>query len=262
MAGLASSLAGKTGTFQVPRQLFFVNYSHPAFEASLPVSPRFNYHLPGFGEKAGPGACRAGKPLWSNNRCLRLQWSLYTSRLQTHPGGGDSYFIIEEHTLCPRYWEQGPTLRPRPILERLFVSCQGKPSTLKLTLVLMCLRWRPEMQLKFSIQWLRIEVQSGLSSRAKHGGPVFSAVSGSIKDLATVPGSYNHLGPWNFMTFAPALVFLTVVNIYSFAIEFGGCICYFWSKWISRAKYLTFPGDGRQRWGWIACNVQWLFMLF
>ena len=38
-------------------------------------------------------------------------------------------------------------------------------------------------------------LQSGLSSRAKHGGTVFSAVSGSIKDLATVPGSYNHLGP-------------------------------------------------------------------
>ena len=40
-----------------------------------------------------------------------------------------------------------------------------------------------------------LALQSGLSSRAKHGGTVFSAVSGSIKDLATVPGSYNHLGP-------------------------------------------------------------------
>ena len=39
------------------------------------------------------------------------------------------------------------------------------------------------------------KVQSGLSSRAKHGGTVFSAISGSIKDLTTVPGSYNHLGP-------------------------------------------------------------------
>ena len=39
------------------------------------------------------------------------------------------------------------------------------------------------------------DVQSGLSSRAKHGGTVFSAISGSIKDLTTVPGSYNHLGP-------------------------------------------------------------------
>ena len=38
-------------------------------------------------------------------------------------------------------------------------------------------------------------LQSGLSSRAKHGGTVFSAISGSIKDLTTVPGSYNHLGP-------------------------------------------------------------------
>ena len=106
------------------------------------------------------------------------------------------------------------------------------------------------------------KIQSGLSSRAKHGGTVFSAVSGSIKDLTTVPGFCNHLGPPNLINFAPALVFLSVLNVYSFAIEFGGCICYFWSKWISRAKYLTFPGDGRRRWGWIACNMQWLFMLF
>ena len=106
------------------------------------------------------------------------------------------------------------------------------------------------------------QIQSGLSSRAKHGGTVFSADSGSIKDLTTVPGFCNHLGPPNLINFAPALVFLSVLNIYSFAIEFGGCICYFWSKWISRAKYLTFPGDGRWRWGWIACNMQWLFMLF
>ena len=63
-------------------------------------------------------------------------------------------------------------------------------------------------------------VQYGLSSRAKHGGPVFSAVSGSIKDLATVPGSCNHFGPPNLMTFAPAFVFLSVLNVYSFAIEF------------------------------------------
>ena len=88
-------------------------------------------------------------------------------------------------------------------------------------------------------------IQSGLSSRAKHGGTVFSAVSWSIKDLTTVQGFCNHLGPPNLINFAPALVFLSVLNIYSFAIEFGGCICYFWSKWISRAKYLTFPGDGR-----------------
>ena len=89
------------------------------------------------------------------------------------------------------------------------------------------------------------ELQSGLSSRAKHGGTVFSAVSGSIKDLTTVPGFCNHLGPPNLINFAPALVFLSVLNIYSFAIEFGGCICYFWSKWISWAKSLTFPGAVR-----------------
>ena len=105
-------------------------------------------------------------------------------------------------------------------------------------------------------------IQSGLSSRAKHGGTDFSAFSGSIKDLTTVPGFCNHLGPPNLINFAPALVFLSVLNIYSFAIEFGGCICYFWSKWISRAKFLTFPWDDRLRRGWIACNMQWLFMFF
>ena len=94
-----------------------------------------------------------------------------------------------------------------------------------------------------------LNLQSGLSSRAKHGGTVFSADSGSIKDLTTVPGFCNHLGPPNLITSAPVLVFLSVLNVYSFAIGFGGCICYFWSKWISRAKYLTFPGDGRRRWG-------------
>ena len=70
-------------------------------------------------------------------------------------------------------------------------------------------------------------IQSGICSCAKHGGTVFSAVSGSINNLTTVPGSCNHLGPPNLITFAPALVFLSVVNIYSFAIEFGGCICDF-----------------------------------
>ena len=74
------------------------------------------------------------------------------------------------------------------------------------------------------------KLQSGLSSRAKHGGTVFSAVSGSIKDLTTVPGFCNHLGPPNLINFAPALVFLSVLNIYSFAIEFGGCICSFLAK--------------------------------
>ena len=63
-------------------------------------------------------------------------------------------------------------------------------------------------------------IQSGLSSRAKHGGTVFSAISGSIKDLTTVPGFCNHLGPPNLINFAPALVFLSVLNVYSFAIEF------------------------------------------
>ena len=96
---------------------------------------------------------------------------------------------------------------------------------------------------------ISIDIQSGLSSRAKHGGTVFSAVSGSIKDLTTVPGFCNHLGPPNLINFAPALCFLSVLNIYNFAIEFGGCICYFWSKWISRAKFLTFPGDGRPKRG-------------
>ena len=158
------------------RDNFFVNSSFPPFEASLLISPQTNYHLPGFGEKAGPGTCRAGKPLWSNDRCLRLQWSLYTSRLQTHPGGANSLFNIEEHTLCPRCWEQGPTLRPRPILERLFVSCQGKPSTLKLTLVLMCPRWRPEMQLKFSIQLLRIEVTYWKNKTHFYRSPLFCSL--------------------------------------------------------------------------------------
>ena len=35
-------------------------------------------------------------------------------------------------------------------------------------------------------------VQSGQSSRAKHGGAYFSAVSGSIKDLIAAPGSYEN----------------------------------------------------------------------
>ena len=33
-----------------------------------------------------------------------------------------------------------------------------------------------------------VQVQSGASSRAKHGGAYFSAVRGSIKDLIAVPG--------------------------------------------------------------------------
>ena len=39
-----------------------------------------------------------------------------------------------------------------------------------------------------------VMLQSGLSSRAKHGGPVISAVSESTEDPASVPGFYDHLG--------------------------------------------------------------------
>ena len=51
--------------------------------------------------------------------------------------------------------------------------------------------------LHFCVVFFRflVKIQSGLSSRAKHGGTVFSAISGSTKDLTTVPGSYSHLGP-------------------------------------------------------------------
>ena len=35
---------------------------------------------------------------------------------------------------------------------------------------------------------IEIDIQSGASSQAKHGGAYFSAVSGSIKDLIAVPG--------------------------------------------------------------------------
>ena len=40
-----------------------------------------------------------------------------------------------------------------------------------------------------------------LSSRAKHGGPVLPADTGSTEDPSTVPGSYDNLGCWNLMTF-------------------------------------------------------------
>ena len=36
--------------------------------------------------------------------------------------------------------------------------------------------------------FLKMQLQSGASSRAKHGGAYFSAVSGSIKDPIAVPG--------------------------------------------------------------------------
>ena len=55
--------------------------------------------------------------------------------------------------------------------------------------------WRPLLKNVEKNCRIKKEVQSGLSSRAKHGGPVFSAVSGYLKYLTTVPGSYNHLGP-------------------------------------------------------------------
>ena len=45
-----------------------------------------------------------------------------------------------------------------------------------------------------------------LCSHAKHGGPVFSVISGSMEDPTTVPGSYDHLSFMKMMTFAPELV--------------------------------------------------------
>ena len=38
-------------------------------------------------------------------------------------------------------------------------------------------------------------IQSGASSRAKHGGAYFSAVYGSIEDRMAAPGPYESLGP-------------------------------------------------------------------
>ena len=37
-----------------------------------------------------------------------------------------------------------------------------------------------------------VMLQSGLSGRANHGGPVFPAVSESTEDATSVPGSYDH----------------------------------------------------------------------
>ena len=39
------------------------------------------------------------------------------------------------------------------------------------------------------------KIQSGASSRAKHGGAYFSAVYGSIDDPMAAPGPYENLGP-------------------------------------------------------------------
>ena len=43
--------------------------------------------------------------------------------------------------------------------------------------------------------WGLIFLQSGASSRAKHGGAYFSAVYGSIEDPMAAPGTYENLGP-------------------------------------------------------------------
>ena len=40
-----------------------------------------------------------------------------------------------------------------------------------------------------------LNVQSGASSQAKHGGAYFSAVYGSIEDPLAAPGPYENLGP-------------------------------------------------------------------
>ena len=41
---------------------------------------------------------------------------------------------------------------------------------------------------------LSMDIQSGASSRAKHGGAYFSAVRGSIKDPIAVPGRHEVTG--------------------------------------------------------------------
>ena len=40
-----------------------------------------------------------------------------------------------------------------------------------------------------------LNLQSGASSQAKHGGAYFSAVYGSIEDPLAAPGPYENLGP-------------------------------------------------------------------
>ena len=42
--------------------------------------------------------------------------------------------------------------------------------------------------------WNSRRLQSGASSRAKHGGAYFSAVRGSIKDPIAVPGGHEVTG--------------------------------------------------------------------
>ena len=48
---------------------------------------------------------------------------------------------------------------------------------------------------------LGIKCTVWLSSRAKYGGPLLPALTGSTEDPSTVSGSYDHLGYWNLMTF-------------------------------------------------------------
>ena len=52
-----------------------------------------------------------------------------------------------------------------------------------------------KMQRDQKIAKKRSEVQSGASSRAKHGGAYFSAVYGSIEDPMAAPGPCENLGP-------------------------------------------------------------------
>ena len=44
------------------------------------------------------------------------------------------------------------------------------------------------------VMFSRKHVQSGASSRAKHGGAYFSVVRGSIKDPIAVPGGHEVTG--------------------------------------------------------------------
>ena len=42
---------------------------------------------------------------------------------------------------------------------------------------------------------MKVKIQSGASSQAKHGGAYFLAVYGSIEDPLAAPGPYHNLGP-------------------------------------------------------------------
>ena len=52
------------------------------------------------------------------------------------------------------------------------------------------------------------ELQSGASSRAKHGGAYFSAVRGSIKDPIAVPGRHEVTGVWKLVGSAQPITFV------------------------------------------------------